>query len=380
MMSEIKPCPIEIPQSQLDDLRTRLENTRWIERETPDDWSQGIPLDYMREIHASWLNDYDWRVCEARLNGFGSFITEIDGLDIHFLHIRSPYENARPLVLTHGWPGSVVEFFDLIPMLTDPTSHGGTAEQAFHLVVPSLPGYGFSGKPTAPGWDINRIGRAWGTLMARLGYTGYVAQGGDWGSIVSMAVARENPDHCKAVHVNMLVAPPDPDTMDNLTEAEQQSLADFQIFNENETGYSSQQKTRPQTLGYGLVDSPIGQAAWVLEKFHAWTDCSGHPENVISRTALLVNVMMYWLTASAGSSARLYWESYGDFAPAQVHQPVGCSVFPKEIIRPSRRWAEKTYTNIVFWNVHAKGGHFAALERPAALAEDIRACFDDIEI
>lgn len=373
--SEIRDFPIQIPEKALDDLRARLEMTRWVDRETPDDWSQGIPLDYMKDIHNSWLHDYDWRTCERQLNALGSFITQIDGLDIHFLHIRSPHAQARPLLMTHGWPGSILEFMKIIPMLTDPTKYGGQAEDAFHLVLPSLPGYGFSGKPTAPGWGVDRIGKAWGQLMARLGYERFGAQGGDWGSAVTIATARYAPEACKGVHVNMVIALPDEEILANANAQEQKALADFAHHQQWGTGYSQQQSTRPQTLGYGLVDSPIGQAAWILEKFQAWSDCNGHPENIFSRTELLDNVMMYWLTASGGSSARLYWESFNTINPEPFDLPMGASSFPVEIIKPSRRWAEKQYSNIVFWRDHDAGGHFAAFERPDVLAQDIRDCF-----
>jgi len=370
----IEPFPIHTDQSVLDDLNARLQNTRWVDRETPEDWSQGIPLSYMQDIHATWLNEYDWRPTEAALNALGSFKTQINGLDIHFLHIRSPHENARPLILTHGWPGSILEFRKVIEPLTNPTEHGGSAEDAFHLVIPSIPGFGFSGKPTAPGWSVERIAEAWAELMRRLGYQRYLAQGGDWGSAISVALGRNDPDHCIGVHVNFVICLPPAEVMENPTPEEAAALMAFGEHNEWGTGYSKQQSTRPQTLGYGLVDSPIGQAAWIIEKFHAWADCDGHPENSFTRQELLDNVMMYWLTASGGSSARLYWESFNNIAPDAYEAPFGASLFAIEIIRPSRRWAESQYKNIKFWNEHQKGGHFAAMEQPHLFVEDLRRC------
>ncbi len=374
----IRPFPIHVDQSILDDLRQRLALTRWVEKETPEDWSQGIPLSYMKEIHNSWLNEYDWRPVEARLNALGSFVTEIDDVDIHFLHVRSPHQHARPLIMTHGWPGSVLEFMKIIPMLTEPEKHGGKIEDAFHLVLPTMPGYGFSGKPKTTGWTIDHIGAAWAELMARLGYTRYYAQGGDWGSAVTIAIGRADPTHCAAVHVNMVIALPSEEVMAEPTPAEQKSLADFMKHQEWGTGYAKQQSTRPQTLGYALVDSPIGQAAWILEKFYEWADCDGHPENIFTRTELLDNVMMYWLTASGGSSARLYWESYNSINADPFDVPMGATVFPIDIFKPSRRWASAQYKNIIFWNEPDRGGHFAAFEKPMVLAEDLRACFSMI--
>ncbi len=371
---QIRAFKIAVPDSALADLRHRLELTRWVERETPEDWSQGIPLAYMRDLHAYWLTDYDWRACENHLNALGSYMTEIDGLDIHFLHIRSRHADATPLLMTHGWPGSIIEFIKIIPLLTDPTAHGGSEDDAFHLVLPSMPGYGFSGKPTSPGWGVDRIGQAWGVLMTRLGYDSYMAQGGDWGSAVTIATGRHDATHCKGVHVNMVIALPDEEIISSATPEEQKALADFATHQQWGTGYSQQQSTRPQTLGYGLVDSPIGQAAWIIEKFQAWSDCQGHPENIFTRSELLDNVMMYWLTASGGSSARLYWESFNTINPAPFDLPMGASRFPVEIIKPTRRWAEKQYSQIVFWRDHDAGGHFAAFEKPEVLAQDIRDC------
>jgi len=371
----ITPFEIAISETDLRDLRERLTRTRLPDPETPDDWSQGVPLDYMREVIAYWRDDYDWRRAEAALNAHPQFTTRIDGLDVHFLHLRSPHAGALPLVITHGWPGSVVEFLKVLGPLTDPVRHGGDAADAFHVVCPSLPGYAFSGKPTAPGWSVERIARAWDTLMRRLGYDRYVAQGGDWGAMVTTLIGVQDLGACAGLHLNMPVVAPDPDTMDELTEREQAALAGIQHYRDWDSGYSKQQSTRPQTLGYGLADSPAGQAAWILEKFWAWTDCGGHPENVLTRDELLDNVMLYWLSNSGASSARLYWESFGHANMDAVDLPVGCSIFPKEIFRCSRRWAEKRFSNLIHWNELERGGHFAAFERPGAYVEEVRTCF-----
>ena len=375
-MSEIQPFTVDISQAQLDDLQQRLALTRLPEPETPNDWSQGVPLQYMQEILDYWQEDYDWRRAEAQLNQFAHGSTNLNERDIHCIHARSPEANALPLIMTHGWPGSVVEFLKVIGPLTDPANHGGDEQDAFHVVCPSLPGYGFSGKPSAPGWGVEKIADTWAALMARLGYERYVAQGGDWGSAVTTAIGMQDPAHCQAIHLNMVSARPDPDTMDDLDATEQAALASMKHYQDWDSGYSKQQATRPQTLGYGLVDSPIGQAAWILEKFWAWTDCEGHPENALSRDEMLDNIMLYWLTGSGASSARLYWESFGSFGSAkEITIPTGCSLFPKEIVRPSRRWAEKRYTNIVHWNELPRGGHFAAFEQPELFVGELRECF-----
>ncbi len=375
MSDAVTPFRISATDDQLDDLQRRLRATRWPDPETPDDWSQGIPLAYMQELVSYWAGKYDWRAREAALNRFEQFRTTIDGLGIHFIHVRSPHENALPIVITHGWPGSIVEFHKVIEPLTNPTAHGGEAEDAFHVVCPSLPGYGFSDKPTQPGWGVERIADAWAQLMPRIGYPSYVAQGGDWGAMVTTMIGLRDARHCRGIHLNMPIAPPDPETMSELTEREQQALASMQHYQEWDSGYSKQQSTRPQTLGYGLVDSPAGQAAWILEKFWSWMDCDGHPENALSRDELLDNVMMYWLPATGASSARLYWESFSQVSMDPVTVPTGCSIFPKEIFRTSRRWAEKRFTNLVYWNEPERGGHFAAFEQPEVFVSEIRSCF-----
>jgi len=374
-MSEIRKFQLEVTDAALDDLKKRLSMTRWPNKETPEDWSQGIPLGYMKELCDYWQHEYDWRAREERLNRFPQFITEIDGVDIHFIHLPSVHQNARPLIITHGWPGSVVEFHKVIEPLADPTAHGGNTEDAFHVVVPSLPGYGFSGKPEVTGWGIEKIADIWGELMARLGYDHYFAQGGDWGAMVTTHIGLQDKEHCDAIHLNMPVVIPDPNTMAELTPSEQASLMSMKFYQDWDSGYSKQQSTRPQTVGYGLVDSPSGQAAWIIEKFYQWTDCNGHPENAISRDELLDNVMMYWLSKSAASSARLYWESFKNPPQDEVDIPTGCSIFPKEIVRPSERWIRKRFTNLKYYNELEKGGHFAAFEQPEIFLQEIRTYF-----
>lgn len=375
MTDAIKPFHLNIPREQLDDLRARLANTRWPERETVDDWSQGAPLASVQKLCDYWQNHYDWRRCEARLNSYGQFTTEIDGLEIHFLHIRSPHADALPMIMTHGWPGSVIEFMDVIDPLTNPTAHGGEAKDAFHLVIPSLPGFGFSAKPTGTGWGIHRIAGAWAELMGRLGYSEWVAQGGDWGAGVTTAIGTLKPEGCRAIHLNMPLVQPKPEDMADLTEAEQKALGDMQHYQDWESGYSKQQATRPQTLGYALVDSPVGQAAWIYEKFHGWTDNRGNPEDALSYDKMLDNIMLYWLNASGASSGRLYWESFRDMFTTPMDIPVGVSIFPRELFRPSRRWAERVYLNLIHWNDLDKGGHFAAFEQPQLFVGEVRACF-----
>jgi pimeloyl-ACP methyl ester carboxylesterase len=374
-VSEINTFRIAASDDELDDLRQRLRRTRWPERECVDDWSQGIPLDYTRELGGYWADEYDWRRSEAALNRFSQFTTEIDGIDIHFIHQRSPHEDAFPLIVTHGWPGSIVEFQKVIEPLTDPTAHGGRAEDAFHVVCPSLPGYGFSGKPTGTGWGIERIAQAWETLMVRLGYDHYGAQGGDWGAMVSTAIGRQAADnHCVAIHLNMPIAFPPADLVTPTAE-EAETLAALAHYHQHDSGYAIQQSTRPQTVGYSLVDSPIGQMAWIVEKFRSWMDCDGHPENVLTKDELLDNVMLYWLTASGASSARLYWEGLAFVqAIGRVELPTGVAQFPKEIMRTTREWCEPNY-NVTRWTTMPRGGHFAALEQPGLLVDDLRAFF-----
>jgi len=382
--TDITPFTIDIPDSQLEDLRDRLARTRWPEAETTDSWDQGMPLAYTRELAEYWAAEYDWRRFEAKLNAWPQFKTAIEGVDIHFIHCRSPHDNALPLIISHGWPGSVVEFHKIIDALTNPTDHGGNAEDAFHVVAPSLPGFGFSGKPVNTGTSVDKIGEMWGQLMARLGYERYVAQGGDWGSMITQSMGQSQTTHCAGIHINMPIVAPDPDTMDSLTAAETSALEGMAYYNDWDSGYSKQQSTRPQTLAYGLADSPVGQMAWIVEKFYAWTDCEQdgvkHPENVLNKDELLDNVMMYWLNNTAASSGRLYWESFNkpNFDPIEL--PVGCSIFPKEIFRCSERWAKKRFTNLIHWNELDKGGHFAALEQPEVFVREVRDCFRTLRV
>jgi pimeloyl-ACP methyl ester carboxylesterase len=378
----VRPFSIRIPESDLDSLQQRLAATRWPDAETPSDWTQGLPLAYAQELCDYWQNDYQWREREAYFNGFPQFLTELDGLDIHFIHVQSAEAQARPLLMTHGWPGSVVEFHKVIGPLVDPVAYGGRAEEAFHVVCPSLPGYGFSAKPTQTGWGVERIAAAWDTLMQRLGYSRYFAQGGDWGSAVTTAIGLQNLGQCAGIHINMPNAGAPKDVLANPDDKDKVALAGARYYAEWGAGYSKQQSTRPQTLGYGLVDSPMGQAAWIIEKFFEWTDCQGHPENALSRQELIDNVMFYWLPGTGASSARLYWESFGTAfgggAERQVTLPTGCSIFPKEIVATPRRWAQQRYPNIVYWNELDRGGHFAAFEQPELFVQELRACFTDM--
>ena len=381
-LDEVTPFHIEVPQDALGDLRERLGRTRWPEAETVDDWSQGVPLSYLRELCRHWAEDYDWRATERRLNLLPQFRTEVDGLGIHFLHVRSPHPDAFPVVLTHGWPGSVVEFLKVIGPLTDPTAHGGDAADAFHLVIPSLPGYGFSDRPARPGWGVERIAGAWARLMARLGYRRYGAQGGDWGTSVSTAIAQQDPEHVAGIHLTPPLAPPDPATLDDLTDRERAALASLEHAAEWESGYSQEHATRPQTIGYGLVDSPAALCAWIVEKLWAWTDHDGQLETVLTRDELLDNVMLYWLPGTGASSARLYWESIRQVnrwisgpVTDTVAVPTGCSIFPRELQRPSRRWAARRFLDIRWWNELDKGGHFAAFEQPELFVDEVRSFF-----
>jgi pimeloyl-ACP methyl ester carboxylesterase len=376
-MTEIRPFTLDVPQTELDDLHRRLDGVRWPDKETVDDWSQGVPLAALQELVAYWREGYDWRRCEARLNGFGQFKTEIDGLDIHFIHVRSPHSQAAPLILTHGWPGSVIEFVEVIAPLTDPVAHGGRAEDAFHVVVPSLPGYGFSGKPTAAGWGVERIGSAWAELMGRLGYERWFAQGGDWGAIVTTVMGGQAPQGLAGIHTNMPVARPTREDHADPTPEERAALDAGARYSQFDSGYSKIQSTKPQTIGYGLVDSPVALAGWIYEKMHGWTDNQGQPEDALSRDAILDNVMHYWLNATGASAARLYWESFGSFftKAEPVLLPAGVSTFPKEITKAPRHWAERLLKNLIYWNDTARGGHFAAWEQPAIFVDEVRKCF-----
>jgi len=379
MDQEIVPFLIDVPEAELDDLRRRLRQTRWPEAEPVPDWSQGVPLAYLRDLCGYWAADYDWRATEARLNALPQFQTVIDGLNIVFAHVRSPRRDALPLVMTHGWPGSIVEFGKVIGPLSDPQS---ARAEAFHIVCPSLPGYGFSGKPAQTGWGVERIARAWAELMSRLGYQRYGAVGSDWGTSISTSLGQQDPAHVAGIHLIPPLAGPDPATSGELTEAERAALDSLRYSAEWDSGYSAEHATRPQTIGYGLVDSPAALAAWIIEKFWSWADHDGDLGAVLSRDELLDNLMLYWLPRTGASAGRLYWESIRQVnewisgsAVGTVNVPVGCSVFPKELQRPSRRWAEKRFTDIRFWNEPARGGHFAAFEQPELFAADVRSFF-----
>ena len=383
MSVDVRSFRIAVDDGVLADLRARLHRTRWPEAELVDGWRQGVPRAWLQAICRYWADGYDWRAREALLNRFAQFTALIDGLDIHFIHQRSPHADAMPLLLTHGWPGSVVEFQQVIAPLTDPTAHGGNAADAFHVVCPSLPGFGFSAKPATTGWGVDRIAAAWATLMARLGYARYGAQGGDWGSAVTSALGAHDPAHCAGIHVTLAMGSR-PAVGDEPgaepTRGELQALQRAKFYRDWDSGYARQQATRPQTLGYGLTDSPAGQAAWILEKFWAWTDHDGDPLNLLGRDELLDNVMLYWVTASAASSARLYWESFGAGrrAARPVTIPTGVAVYPKEIVPPVRRWMADSHTDIRHWRVMPRGGHFAAFEQPALFVDDLRAFFSPL--
>ncbi|MEU2056778.1 epoxide hydrolase family protein [Streptomyces bungoensis] len=375
------PFRIDIPQAQLDDLHRRLDATRWPDELPGVGWDRGVPLSYLKELVAYWRTSFDWRAAEAQLNAYPQFIEEIDGADVHFLHVRSPEPDATPLLLTHGWPGSVAEFLDVIGPLTDPRAHGGDPTDAFHLVIPSIPGYGFSSL-TETGWDTARIARAWAELMARLGYDRYIAQGGDAGAVISLELGRIDPEHVIGVHVNMLMTFPsgDPAELAGLDERDQARLGKLARFDAELSGYMKLQQTRPQTLAYALTDSPVGQLAWIVEKFLDWTGATELPEEVVDRDRLLTNVTIYWLTATAGSSAQFYYEGAAGVraaaagaVPPPVTVPVGVAVFPDDIFVPIHSLADRDLPTITHWTEFEQGGHFAALEEPAALAGDIRA-------
>jgi epoxide hydrolase len=382
MSDDPREFRIEVPEPELEDLRGRLRRARWPERETVEDWSQGVPLAYLQDLCRYWADGYNWRATEARLNALPQFRMEIDGLGIHYLHVRSPHPEALPLVITHGWPGSIIEFLKALGPLTDPIPHGGDAADAFHVVCPSLPGYGFSDKPGRPGWGVERIAAAWSVLMDRLGYARYGAQGSDWGTSISASIGQLDRSHVAGIHLTPPLAPPDPATFDQLTERERAALASLEHSREWDSGYSQEHAPRPQTIGYALVDSPTALCAWIIEKFWAWTDCDGHPENVLTRDELLDNLMLYWLPRTGASSARLYWESIRQVnewisgsTDDTVDVPTGCSIFPKELQRPSRRWAQKRFPDIRYWNEPDRGGHFAAYEQPELFVEEVRSFF-----
>jgi pimeloyl-ACP methyl ester carboxylesterase len=374
MNSHQSPFEIAVPDSDLADLIERLSRTRWPEPETVTDWSQGVPLAYLRNLCEYWSTEYDWREREDGLNRFPQFRTTIDGLGIHFVHVRSPVPGALPIVITHGWPGSFVEFLAVIGPLTDPSAFGGDPADAFHVVCPSLPGYAFSDKPTSTGWDVDRIARAWAQLMKNLGYSRYGAQGGDWGSAVTSRLGALDVPQVVGIHLNMLSVGTDRGS-ENLTQAEIDALEAMKYYTEWDSGYAKEQSTRPQTIGYSLVDSPVGLCAWILEKFWSWTDTDGDPVGVLGADRILDNVMLYWLTGTGASAGRLYWEAFRNRHAEKIEVPTGVSIYPKEIFRPSRRWAERRYSNIVQWEVLPRGGHFAAFEQPNLFVDQVRKFF-----
>jgi len=385
---------IAVPEADLDDLRIRLARTRWPDELPDTGWAFGAPLAYVQELAGYWATSYDWRVHEARLNAYPQYLTEIDGQRVHFIHAPSPVADALPLVLTHGWPGSVAEFLDVIDPLRDPGAHGGDPADSFHVVIPSIPGFGFSGPTRERGWDPARIGAAWGELMQRIGYPRYGAHGTDWGTRISRALAVRHPDRLAGLHLTTLSTaaargPADADEFPDLDTDERAKFAESArrtaAFSDQEFGYGAIQSTRPQTLAYSLTDSPTGQLAWLVEKFRAWTDSEDYPEEVIDRDHMLTNVMIYWLTGTANSSARLYYETL--FAPGEPGSampwarseepctvPTGFAVFPRDTFLPLRRLAERT-NNIVRWTEFEHGGHFSAMEQPGCLVEDLREFF-----
>ncbi len=380
MSDAIELFHLAVPQAELDDLRGRLSRTRWPDRETVDDTSQGPPLAKVRALCDHWRNGYDWRRCEALLNGFGQHRTEIDGLGIHFLHVRSPEPGALPLIMTHGWPGSVLEFRDVIGPLTDPVAHGGDARDAFHLVIPSLPGFGFSDKPTATGWGLNRIADAWIELMGRLGYDRWGAQGGDWGAGVTTVLGYKAPPCLVGIHLNMAMFQPTDDERANATPEEQVMLDATQRYDEQFSGYYKLQNSRPQSIGFSLADSPAGLAAWIYALFQDVSDSDGNPESVFTVDGMLDDIMLYWVPNTGASSARLYWEGMqamkaGGMPPMPMPTSTGISMFPGEQLRLSRRWAERRFAKLVHFNELDRGGHFAAMEQPAAFADEVRATF-----
>lgn len=379
----MRPFRIEIPQSALDDLSQRLAATRWPGEITGPGWERGVPLGYIRDLAEYWRTSFDWRAAEAKLNVFPQFITEIDGVDIHFLHVRSPEPDATPLIITHGWPGSFAEFIKVIGPLTNPAATGGDPADAFHVVIPSIPGYGFSGHPREAGWSTRRVAAAWAELMRRLGYERYMVQGGDWGMPISLELGLADPEHVAGVHVNMFVAfpPQDPATWGVLSDTDQKRLEFALRFEQDGSGWRKIQSTRPQTLAYALTDSPAGQLAWIAEKYYEWTDSATAPEDAVDRDHLLTIVSIYWLTASAGSSAQLYYESNhldADFVrtwggPWPIHAPLGVAVFPADAVLPIRSFAERIAPTLSHWSEFERGGHFAAMEQPALYTGDVRA-------
>ena len=383
----IRPFRIETPESDLEAMRSRISAVRWPHHELVPDRSQGVQSATMHQLADYWTSGYDWRSCEAKLNALPQFKTEIDGVDIHFIHVKSPHPNALPLIVTHGWPGSIIELLDIVGPLTDPTAYGGRAEDAFDLVLPSLPGYGFSGEPTELGWGPGRIANAWGELMNRLGYTLYVAQGGDVGASVTDAMGRLAPDGLAGIHTNLLVTGLGGGEHPSSTDEERAAVDALATFRATGFGYYLEQATRPQTIGYALLDSPVALAAWMLDHdtdsyqkiTHAFVD--GQPSGHLTRDQILDNVTLYWLTGTGASAARSYWESGQAQAaaasqpPPPVTVPVGFTTFPDEIFRAPRSWVEQSYPSLTYFNQADKGGHFAAWEEPEVFTNEVRATF-----
>ncbi len=377
MSDAVEPHRIEVPEEVLEDLRRRLAHTRLPDQPEGLGWEQGTELSSLRALLDTWREDYDWRATEARLNAWPNFRTHVDGQPVHFLHARSRHADALPLLLSHGWPGSVLEFLDVLGPLTDPEAHGCEARDAFHVVCPSLPGYGFSGPTLTAGWDTQRIAEAFAELMRRLGYDRYGAQGGDWGALVTSQLGLVDAEHLCGIHTNMPLATLGP--TEGLSEAEKADLAEGARWQKLETGYQRIQGTKPQTLGYALHDSPAGLAAWILEKFRSWSDCGGDVERAFTREQLLANITLYWVTGTATSSARLYWETARHperlaFLRQRVEVPTGVARFPREIMRYPRSWVERHY-NVTHWSEMPRGGHFAAMEAPELLVDDLRLFF-----
>jgi pimeloyl-ACP methyl ester carboxylesterase len=381
----IRPFRIDVPEADLDDLRQRLAATRWPDKETVRNRSQGAQLAKIKEFVRYWATDYDWRNVESQMNALPQFMTEIDGLDIHFLHVRSREPNALPMIMTHSWPGSVIELLKIIEPLTDPAAHCGRPEDAFNIVIPSMPGYGFSAKPTSTGWGPERMGRAWDALMKRLGYTRYVSQGGDWGSVVSNVMAQQAPPGLLGIHVSMPATVPSAIAQalangapapSGLSDREKVAYEGMAKLYQRSSGYADIMRTRPQTLGYSLADSPVGLAAWFYDKFAEWTDSDGEPEKSLTRDEMLDDITLYWLTNTGPSSARLYWENNANnFTAVDVSIPTAITVFPGEIYRAPRSWAERAYHQLIYFHEVDRGGHFAAWEEPQLLASELRAAF-----
>jgi pimeloyl-ACP methyl ester carboxylesterase len=383
---EIRPFRLQIPDAELVDLRQRLERTRWPAELTGVGWAYGVPLGYLQELVRYWREEYDWRAAEARLNEWPQFTTAIDGANVHFAHIRSPEPEATPLLITHGWPGSIVEFTGVVGPLSDPRARGGEAADAFHLVLPSIPGFGLAGPTRERGWEVRRVAAAFAELMARLGYERYCAHGGDWGWAISRELGRTQPDRVIGVHLTLISAyptsEPSAEELRGLSDADRErTLASWERtrrWRRESEGYAALQSTRPQTLAHALTDSPVGQLAWIVEKFREWTDSQERPEDAVDRDQLLTNVMLYWLTRTAGSSARIYYErAHADHDSATLEPsttPTAVAVFPHENFLPLRHLAERT-DNIVRWSEFDRGGHFAAMEEPDLLVEDVRAFF-----